>query len=49
MKAWVCRRGSDLRRSTALTTAETTADRTVDRARHLANPITTNGRLAVDL
>lgn len=41
--------GSDLRRSTALTTAETTADRTVDRARHLANPITTNGRLAVDL
>jgi hypothetical protein len=41
--------GSDLRRSTALTTAETTADRAVDRARHLANPITTNGRLAVDL
>lgn len=41
--------GSDLRRSTALTTGETTADRAVDRARHLANPITTNGRLAVDL
>ena len=41
--------GTDPRRTSALGASEAAADRAAVRARHLGDPITTNGRLAVDL